>query len=255
MRVLVLTAGEIRHQYFINKVQENFELVGVIKQPKRKYYKNSLYETDFMKRHFSLLLKAEMKWLGVESRNNKNEYDQYETEDINSVKTLEWAKDKNPDIILLFGTRVLDKVWMDVFGNIVNLHLGLSPNYRGSATLFWPFVNKELNCIGVTFHLTEENVDSGPILDRVRPPILVGDSYYDINYKAIKAGIDSMPNVVFNYMNGNIKSKSQIQVPNNRTYKKKHFNEKVLKQALEYIGDGITEGHIKDMKKSLKCKF
>jgi len=44
-------------------------------------------------------------------------------------------------------------------------------------------------------------------------------------------------------------------VPNNRTYKKKHFNEKVLKQALEYIGDGITEGHIKDMKKSLKCKF
>ena len=39
---------------------------------------------------------------------------------------------------------------------MINVHLGLSPYYKGSATNFWPFVNNELQFLGVTFMVTDK---------------------------------------------------------------------------------------------------
>ena len=259
MKALVLTANEIRHNYFIQTVSERFDLVGVIKQPKKMYYEKSLYKTNFMQEHFKLLSKAEKKWLGnCDSQVSGSKFykcDQYQTDNINSKRTLEWAKKRSPDVILLFGTRILDPIWMKSFNNIVNLHLGLAPYYRGSATLFWPFVNRQLDCVGVTLHLTIEDVDAGPILSRIKPPIEPGDNYYDINYKAIKAGIDGMPDTVDNYINGRIEPTVQRSKKYRRVYRKKDFNEQALKQALEFIGTGITKKQIQKAKEESKCKF
>jgi len=239
-------------------VSENFNLVGVINQPKKKYYKESLYKTPFMRRHFRLLAEAEEKWLGSAGLKTKKmglECEQYQTGDINTSEVLNWAKEKKPDLILLFGTRVLDCTWLNSFNNIINLHLGLSPYYRGSATLFWPFVDEQLYCIGTTLHLAVKNVDAGPILSRVRPIIKPGDSYYDINYKAIKAGIDDVPNTVRDYINKKISAEPQGKEKFRRSYKKRDFNERKLKQVLEYVGTGITEAQICKARKVSECKF
>ena len=44
-----------------------------------------------------------------------------------------------PDVVLVFGTGLLKAPLIGAFpGRIINIHLGLSPYYRGAGTNFWP---------------------------------------------------------------------------------------------------------------------
>ena len=76
----------------------------------------------------------------------------------------------NPEFILLFGTEILSEEWLKRFRNkIINIHLGLSPYYRGSATLFWPFYNNDIGHLGTTIHETVSKVDAGRIIKNIYP--------------------------------------------------------------------------------------
>ena len=46
---------------------------------------------------------------------------------------------------------------------ILNRHLSMLPAYRGAWPLFWQFVNAESR-LGITIHLVDEGIDTGPVL-------------------------------------------------------------------------------------------
>ena len=46
----------------------------------------------------------------------------------------------------------------------INIHLGLSPWYKGAATHFWPSYFLEPEYTGITVHDLSNQVDSGPII-------------------------------------------------------------------------------------------
>lgn len=252
---LILTANKLRHQYFVKTVSDHFNLLGVITQPKKKYYKSTIYESELVRGHFERLAETEHRYFGDYENviHDQAGFEVYETDDINDEKCVAWAREKGPEVIFLFGTRILGDAWFHLFDNIINLHLGLSPFYRGSATLFWPFVNGELGCVGVTIHLAVKEVDAGPILRRIKPEVEVGDDYYEINYKAIKGGIDSIPYAVQDYLNGKLQPISQDLMKKERSYKKKDFDIVALNKALSFIGDGVTEEQLKNEVESATC--
>jgi len=53
-----------------------------------------------------------------------------------------------------------------------NFHVGLLPEYRGSACHNWAIINKE-SITGVTLHEIDDGIDTGPILDAF--PIRIAD--------------------------------------------------------------------------------
>jgi methionyl-tRNA formyltransferase len=69
--------------------------------------------------------------------------------------------------------------------NSLNLHLGLSPWYRGSATLFWPFYFMEPQYAGVTFHRLSEKPDAGKIVHQSCPVLLKGDGIHDVGARCV----------------------------------------------------------------------
>jgi folate-dependent phosphoribosylglycinamide formyltransferase PurN len=96
-----------------------------------------------------------------------------------------------PDVVLVFGTALLKQPLIDAFpGRILNIHLGLSPYYRGAGTNFWPLVNGEPEYCGATIHFLDIGVDTGPIIAHVRPDIREGDGPHDIGNKTIAAAAD-----------------------------------------------------------------
>ena len=257
MRVLVLTSNSLRHQYFTKVISENFELCGVIKQPKSKYYKKSIYNSEEVKKHFVNLSKMEKSFFaqkdGYTLANRKIDLFELDNISINDSACVQWAKERGPEVIFLFGTKILSDEWLDSFKHVINLHLGLSPFYRGSATLFWPFVNRQISCVGTTIHLAVKEVDAGPILKRIKPKLIKGDDYYTINYKAIKAGIDAVPRVASEYFENLIEPVSQINMQKGGFYSKNDFNEKVLIEAFDYIGAGLTDEHIQELSREDLC--
>jgi len=67
----------------------------------------------------------------------------------------------------------------------LNLHLGISPRYRGAATLFWPFYFLEPNWAGTTFHYIVHTPDGGNIVHQVRPTLDRNDGIHDVSCKAV----------------------------------------------------------------------
>ena len=113
------------------------------------------------------------------------------------------------------------------------MHLGVSPRYRGSATLFWPFFNDELQFVGSTVHLASSSLDGGDILQTILSDYDAGENYYDMSFKIIKKSIEIFPNIILDFLLGRIIASPQKQEERKYYYRKADFNEKALKYVLE----------------------
>lgn len=100
-----------------------------------------------------------------------------------------------PDLVLFYGCKLIDVTQFRC--PVINLHLGLSPYYRGSGTNFWALHDGKPELVGATIHLATNEVDAGPILAQVRPRDLSPeDDIHTVGIKALKAGVKKLPSVV-----------------------------------------------------------
>lgn len=231
MKVLVLTSNSGRHKFLCQQVAKEHELVGVISEDKGKYYSAQKEASSLVAEHFDKLRITEKQTFDTQDFPNVPLIE-VKKSDINREDVLSWAKDLQPDEIILFGTGILKETWLEAFSNkIINIHLGFSPYYRGSATLFWPFYNDDLEHLGVTIHLAARKVDAGNILHIVQPSNLEGD-YYSITNELIKKALCEVSSVAASYLAGEIEAKSQ-DITLGDVYKKADFSEAALKKALK----------------------
>ena len=108
----------------------------------------------------------------------------------NSPEVFEFVSDLAPDRLALFGSCIIREPLLSLFpGRILNMHLGLSPYYRGSATNFWPLVHGLPECVGVTIHHATPAVDGGHILAQARPDAETRDRSHDLGCKSILEGV------------------------------------------------------------------
>ncbi|MCP4914357.1 MAG: hypothetical protein GY909_14685 [Oligoflexia bacterium] len=236
LKALLLTSNSLRHKFFIQECSRTFDVVGVISERKKNYYVKSKQESELVREHFKKLSLYEEKFFKVE-----NNVKVTIVEDINDLKVVEKYIDK-VDVVLLYGTSILKEVWLDNFEKIVNLHLGLSPYYKGSATLFWPFFDDKLEYLGTTIHIANKEVDAGAIIETILPDKdTLSLSYYDITTSLIHKSLKLYPSIVKKYLEGDLSPQGQSADLNIRISKKKDFNEDVLKKVLsKYSGSELS---------------
>ena len=252
MRAVILTSNKPRHAYFAETVGREFEVKLLIREKKGAYYSSAIAEDPLIAEHFERLAKSEEEYFG-KARWPKATTIDCDRSAVNELDNARLAVDARPDVIFLFGTTILGTEWLVPFsGRIINLHLGLSPFYRGSATLFWPIAKGELECVGATIHLAERKVDAGPILARVKPKLVVGDNYYDIGNKTIRRAIDELPKVAQRYLAGTIRPTVQ-DLAGGVVYRKADFNAAALRAALQVVGTGLTTSQIDHVANSTRC--
>lgn len=248
-RAIILTSTAPRHKYFASVVEREFEVTACLTQPKKDYYLSQIQLSQSVREHFVRNSEAEF----LEFGDSKTQCSPIVVDDINSDESIAHAHEA--DVALLFGTAILSDKWLSLLpGRIINLHLGLSPFYRGSATLFWPIFEQELACVGATIHLAEKRVDSGDILKRVRARPIVGDTYYSLTNRLIREAINSVPNALRGFLDGSIIPQKQERLES-RAYKKQDFKEEALNRALSFFGGGLTLSQILDAKNCSRCDF
>lgn len=105
---------------------------------------------------------------------------------LNEQESVEFVKQVNPDLVLIFGSGLVKEPLFSVLPeDKINLHLGLSPRYRGAATLFWPFYFMEPTYAGTTFHYIVSEPDAGEIIHQVVPALDPEDGIHDVACKAV----------------------------------------------------------------------
>ncbi len=89
------------------------------------------------------------------------------TSNINDQKVIAFIRQQAPDLILLKGVSIITKDLIEAADvNMVNIHSGWLPDYRGVQCGTWPLVNGEFDKIGITFHHVDEGIDTGSIILR-----------------------------------------------------------------------------------------
>lgn len=119
---------------------------------------------------------------------------------LNSVQTTAFAQQFRPDLAFIFGTDLIKDPLLEALPkDKVNLHLGLSPWYRGSATLFWPFYFLQPQFTGATFHQIVPEADAGEILHQSVPSLSMGDGIHDVGARTVVQARDDLRQLLAGY--------------------------------------------------------
>ena len=197
MRIMFIGGDHPRHLYYINKIQENFEIAGAIIQHRENISLSTpknLSDDDKKNfiRHFKTRKKKEIQYFRSPELPKCTIHDTT-SEALNSIESVEFLKKVKPDVVLIFGsTLIKDPLYSALPFDSVNLHLGISPRYRGAATLFWPFYFLEPNYAGSTFHHIISEPDAGNIIHQCIPILSLGDGIHDVACKTVITSSDDM---------------------------------------------------------------
>lgn len=166
--------------------------------------------------------------------------------DINDPTALEFRVSKNPEVVVTFGCGVLGKPWFaGPSHNILGIHLGLSPYYRGSGTNFFPFVTGELALLGSTLFKVDEGIDSGPIYHQLRARMNPEDSIHSVGNRLIRDTFDALIRVLESY--DHIPPRAgAVHAPMSKLFRRSDFTEEAVLRAQENIQNGIIRRYLAD---------
>lgn len=181
MKLLLIVGTHPRHRFITEQVFEIFDEVDVIIYQRENLLPSSELKT-YKDAYLTLNKHFEKRFL-VEELNYGNQtiveligrlqttrlnIHKTDIDNLNSDNTLKFLYGKKYDLGMSMGPTIITKPLLEALPkNHINIHLGLSPWYRGSGTMFWPTFNWEPWKTGSTFHRINEHPNAGSILHQV----------------------------------------------------------------------------------------
>ena len=108
-------------------------------------------------------------------------------EELNSAKVMEFLNKSSPKLVLSYGCHKLSATTRDACDAVFwNTHGGLSPEYRGVITHFWPSYFLEPQMTGMTLHETTDFLDGGGIVFQTAGSMVRGDGLHQLAARTVK---------------------------------------------------------------------
>jgi folate-dependent phosphoribosylglycinamide formyltransferase PurN len=182
-RVLLLTGGGRLARIVFHALESRFESVTFVAEapPSRwKFIKNRIHRLGLAVVLGQIAFRAlvvpvvelrsrrRIAKLKRELALNDSRVDEHATRSVPSVNSLECREllsALDPDAIVVVGSRIIGKRTLAAAGSpILNLHTGITPQYRGVYGAYWALVAQDPERCGVTIHLVDEGIDTGQVL-------------------------------------------------------------------------------------------
>ena len=261
MRIALFTSNHLRHKYIASHIANALSLELIVTEEKSPVIEDTksynLDDSLLLAEHFRKRNLSEIYFFGAYGEFPKGvEVVSMDHGSINSEETLILLRDRKIDAILLFGTSIIKSNILREFPeNVVNLHLGLSPYYKGSGTNFFPIMNNEFECLGATIHVATNKVDAGAILHQLRPEtISVDDDIHSLGNKVIvKAGL-LYPKVIKAYLSGVLEGVVQPNDENSKEFRIKDFTPEALRKANNVLLEGGIASYLANQERRLASK-
>lgn len=255
MKLGILTARSIRHRYVVGRLRESFPVAAVAYE-ETGYDPGRVNGTDLtadeariVRHHFTDRDRQE----ALDFRDHSAFVT---TDDVGDVRYLDSGSLNAPatrdfllcagvDTVVVYGTNLVKPPLLDQWpGRMINLHLGLSPYYRGAGTNFYPLLNEEPQFVGATIHLLDAGIDSGAILRHARPTIVRDDTPHTIGCKAIAAGVDALIDVLHGLDAGDVTAVPQWTVPNARLYRRRDYHPRQVVDLYRKLDAGLIRQYV-----------
>lgn len=201
LRIMVLCGRSARHLHVANALCQAGEAVAIVQETGGEW---KLKKTLKKLRPDNLFRKA-WRWLRDRRRYAGNPEAKFffpqgaarldrpelvrEVPHINHPDVVKLARELKPDLICVFGTSLIrGDLRNEGRLGIINLHGGLSPEYRGADCTFWALYNGEPEKIGCTLHYIDAGIDTGRLIAHISPEVREGDSELELFWRAVQDG-------------------------------------------------------------------
>jgi folate-dependent phosphoribosylglycinamide formyltransferase PurN len=247
MRAIVLTSTMRRHNFVANTIAARIAVAGVWREQKSFQplsYASDRREEAIIEQHFAARDASEEAFF-ADHAEVETLARTIEPGGCNRPAEIDAMRRAAPDVVLVFGTGLLKQPLIDSFPHrIVNIHLGLSPYYRGAGTNFWPLVNGEPEYCGATIHFLDGGVDSGPIIAHVRPHIERGDGPHEIGNNTIVAATSALVDAALALTGGGVRGVPQTG--GGRVYKRADFSAAAVTRLYDNFRDGMIDEYLRN---------
>jgi methionyl-tRNA formyltransferase len=249
MRAILLTSTFQRHLFVANALAGRCDLVGVwqeVKSFEPQRYANTADDAAVIESHFAARDASEARSFAADTSLRLARGAVQRTlppGSCNDPSEVARMAATHPDVMLVFGTGILREPLLSEFeGRIINLHLGLSPYYRGAGTNFWPLVNREPQYVGATIHYLDAGIDTGPILAHARPPIEPGDGPHEVGNKTIVAAVEALLRAAGAHAIGAARAVPQWN--GGRLYQRKDFSADAVRTLYRNFESGMIDEYL-----------
>ncbi len=263
MRVVVICGSHPRHLYVVRRIIETGMVVGVVCMKREKMIDDvpdnlSGHLRELYVNHFKLRQELEEEYFG---NTNISEITygipilKIERTELNDVKVEKFIKDVSGECIFSYGPDLFkENILNCVNGFALNLHGGLSPWYKGAATMFWPFYFLEPNFVGATLHFITKKIDAGNIVHQIVPKLEHGDTMHRVACKAVVAAAEECREV-FRIIDMKGWSEGEKQRGNGKLFLEKDWRPEHLKVIYDLFEDKIVDLYLDGILKPKEPKI
>jgi methionyl-tRNA formyltransferase len=226
MKIIILKGQDPRHNFFAKSIitTNNIEsMVFTHKREDKQRLKKMLLKSPktFFNRVSKYIFYSIIKWSSREREffGHNPIADEIVVNNYNDQSTIKMICDFKPDLIAVFGTPIIANEILDIpkYGAI-NLHGGISPDYKGGNTIFWALYNNDLEKVGATIHYMVEKVDSGDILAKVYPDLNSNDDEFTASAKTFKYSTEKFIKIIQWIQKNQQRPKGEIQSSRGKLY-------------------------------------
>jgi len=208
MKITVFTSNQPRHINLINSLSTIADTVYAIQECNTVFpgqIDDFFRKTPVMQDYFSNVIKSEVCMFGnIKFIKSNVKTLSIKSGDLNKLDISVLTESLSSDYYVVFGSSYIkgELIRFLVNNGAYNIHMGISPYYRGSSCNFWAPFDGNPDLIGATIHMLSEGLDSGDMLYHALPK--AGEyGVFDLGMESVKVAHESL---VCMMKSGNIKS-------------------------------------------------
>lgn len=252
MKVVIVTGSHPRHLYVVNRIVDTGLVCGIILMKREKMVDDTPdilkgHIKDLYEHHFNLRLELENEYFGqnVEIKQKNNiPILEINRNELNDEKVEKFIYGIGADCLFSYGPDLFkDNILDCVNGFALNLHGGLSPWYKGAATMFWPFYFLEPNYVGTTLHYITKKIDAGNIVHQTVPKLEYGDCMHRVACKAVIKAAEEITDVL-KLINKNGKPEGTRQRSTGKLFLEKDWRPEHLHLIYDFFNDKIVDKYL-----------
>lgn len=190
MSIVLITGNHPRHLFLVQELAKTGLVSGWVQEVRENFLPKppptlSDELTALFQHHFSQREAAEAAFF------NQLECPDIPTltvavSELNSLKTQLFLQGLAPKLVLSYGCHKISADLMrEVAATFWNTHGGLSPDYRGVTTHFWPSYLLEPQMTGMTLHETTQQLDGGGIIHQSSARMVRGDGLHELAARTV----------------------------------------------------------------------
>lgn len=252
-RLVLLTGNELRHEFFRKFLGTSIHFT-IVKSfcehgsPVKDTIGHN--EIDLRSQHLKNREVSEKDFFEVFCKRTQDDSNPIiiERGQVNSEKHVAEIINSKPDILISYGCSIIKSdLLLDTFkGKFINVHLGLSPYYRGSGTNFWPLVNNQFQLVGTTFMHIDRGIDTGEIIHQVRAKISQGDTPHQIGNRLIKDSFSVLEKLIQNFDSLKKIPSDFFPIKDGEIFRNKDFSDAAVEQLYQNFHDQAVTKYLSE---------